>query len=122
MSVLIWSIAMLITIFMGHWVVRGLLSFFQPTTLPAGLPRAGMVIGFLERGLILSFLLLNQPSLIGFILTIKAIYRYGDIQGTNSEKFQISEYFIIGTLASVLYTFIIYLITRQVLGLIASYL
>lgn len=110
--VLVWLVLIFIGVFAGHWVVKGILRFFQPGGLPAGFPKAGMVIGFLERALILAFLIINQPALIGFVLTIKAIYRFGDIQGANDEKFKISEYFIIGTLSSFLFTVFIYAVGR----------
>jgi len=51
--------------------------------------------------------------LIGFVLTIKAIFRYGDIQGDCNTKMKISEYFIIGTLISVLLTVLVYAIFRN---------
>jgi len=78
------------------------------------MPNAGRIIGYLERALILSFLIVDQPTLIGFVLTIKAIYRYGDIQGDCNTKMRISEYFIIGTLASVLMALLTYMIFQQI--------
>lgn len=113
---LVWSVLILVGIFVGHWIVKGVLRFFQPQEFPSGFPKAGMVIGFLERALILAFFIINQPALIGFVLTIKAIYRFGDIQGENDEKFKISEYFIIGTLTSFLFTVLIYAIGRILTG------
>lgn len=103
----------IITVFGNGVIVKILLKPFQPDNLPIGMPNAGRMIGYLERALILTFLIIEQPTLIGFVLTIKAIYRYGDIQGDSNTKMRISEYFIIGTLTSVLLTLFMYLIFRK---------
>ena len=94
------------------------LKIFDTDSLPKGLDNAGKWIGYLERSLVLSFLLIHQYSLIGFILTVKAIYRYGDINGDNSEKMKLSEYFIIGTLASLLLTIFLYQLYLELTGYI----
>lgn len=62
------------------------------------LKRAGTLIGYLERVLILSFVLLEQWAAIGFLLTAKSILRFNDIQG--SEQRSLSEYVLLGTLVS----------------------
>lgn len=98
----------IVTLFAGSFLVTIVLKPFHPADLPAGMKNAGKLIGFLERSLILSFFLMNQMSLIGFILTIKAVYRYGDIQGDPAQKMKTSEYFIIGTLTSLLFTILFY--------------
>lgn len=108
-KLLVFGALYVITVFVNGFIVKWLLKPFQPEDLPAGMPNAGRMIGYLERALILTFLIIDQPTLIGFVLTIKAIYRYGDIQGDCNTKMRISEYFIIGTLTSVLLTLFIYL-------------
>ena len=104
----------IVTVFVNGIIVKFFLKSFQPEDLPVGMPNAGRIIGYLERALILSFLIVDQPTLIGFVLTIKAIYRYGDIQGDCNTKMRISEYFIIGTLASVLMALLTYMIFQQI--------
>lgn len=62
------------------------------------LKRAGTLIGYLERLLILTFVLLEQWEAIGFLLTAKSILRFNDIKG--AEQRSLSEYVLLGTLIS----------------------
>ena len=98
----------LVVVFGGGIVVAWSLRSFDSVPLPDGLPNAGAYIGYLERFLIVVFLLTGTPSLIGFVLTVKAIYRFGDIQGDNTTKMKLSEYFLIGTLISLSWAIGIY--------------
>ena len=59
------------------------------------LQNAGLYIGWLERFLLLTALLLQSPGTAGLILAAKAIARYPEFK---SEHF--AEYFLIGTLLS----------------------
>ena len=61
-----------------------------------GLPKGGMTIGMLERGLIYILILSGQPEATGFLIAAKSILRFGAV----SEDRAASEYVIIGTLAS----------------------
>ena len=56
---------------------------------------AGLYIGWLERFLVVTALLLQSPVTVGLILTAKSIARYPEFK---SERF--AEYFLIGTLLS----------------------
>jgi hypothetical protein len=60
------------------------------------LPGAGRVIGHLERGLILALVLLGQPQGVGLLIAAKSILRFGAVRDDRA----LSEYVIIGTLAS----------------------
>lgn len=64
---------------------------------PPGLPGGGRMIGLLERGLILVLILTGQSQGIGFLIAAKSVLRFSD---TKDDR-RISEYVIIGTLASV---------------------
>lgn len=75
-----------------------LFSSFKPTVKGDSTKKAGAVVGFLERILIVIFLSLNQFSAIGLILTAKSIARYDMI--VKNQEF--AEYYLIGTLTSVL--------------------
>ncbi len=97
----------------GYYPVKWVMLLFRDESLPVGFPRAGAWIGILERSLIWIFLLIDTPALIGFILTIKAIYRYGDIQGDNQEKMRLSEYFIIGTMCSLLWVLAVWYLSLK---------
>jgi len=67
----------------------------------AGEQNAGLYIGWLERFLILTALLLRSPAAVGLILTAKAITRYPEFK---SARF--AEYVLIGTLLSVSLAFV----------------
>jgi hypothetical protein len=63
------------------------------------LASAGKTIGYLERWLVLSFLLLNQFSGIGFLLAAKSVFRFGDL--SKSKDMKLTEYVMLGTLTSI---------------------
>jgi hypothetical protein len=70
-------------------------------TLPAdskaeSLPGAGRAIGLMERGLIFVLVLTGQPEGVGLLIAAKSILRFGAVKDDRA----LSEYVIIGTLAS----------------------
>ncbi len=60
----------------------------------AGLEKAGRYIGYLERILIITFILVDQWIAIGFLFTAKSIFRFEE------SKTGKAEYFLLGTLFS----------------------
>lgn len=62
------------------------------------LPNAGKWIGYLERMLILTFILTNSIEGVGFLLAAKSVFRFGDLNKAND--IQVTEYILIGTLTS----------------------
>ncbi len=70
-----------------------------------GLISGGEVIGYLERTLILTFSIIGQFAVIGFILAAKSIFRFGDLN--NKNKHQLTEYVLLGSLLSVTITSVI---------------
>lgn len=62
------------------------------------LKNAGTYIGYLERCLILTFVLLDQWEAIGFLLTAKSILRFNELHGSHQRP--MSEYVLLGTLLS----------------------
>ncbi|HYK76185.1 MAG TPA: DUF3307 domain-containing protein [Daejeonella sp.] len=62
-----------------------------------GLARAGMWIGFLERFLILTFILIDQYTAVGLLIAAKSILRFNDKEFNTQKK---TEYVLIGTLMS----------------------
>jgi hypothetical protein len=64
---------------------------------PASLPGAGRLIGILERGLIFALVLFGQAAGVGLLIAAKSILRFGVVKDDRA----LSEYVIIGTLASV---------------------
>jgi Protein of unknown function (DUF3307) len=63
---------------------------------PEGLPGGGRVIGMLERGLIYLLVIAGQAEGIGFLIAAKSVLRFGTV----GDDRKVSEYVIIGTLAS----------------------
>ena len=63
------------------------------------LESAGETIGYLERWLIVSFILLNQFSGIGFLLAAKSVFRFNDL--SKSKDMKLTEYIMLGTFSSV---------------------
>lgn len=59
------------------------------------LKHAGMYIGWLERFIVLTAMVLHSPATIGLILTAKAIVRFPEMK-----DLRFAEYFLIGTLLS----------------------
>jgi hypothetical protein len=64
-----------------------------------GLPSAGKYIGWVERALILTFVIAGFDAAIGFLLGAKALVRYPEIKEDSKGYF--AEYFLIGTMTSV---------------------
>ena len=78
------------------FLVRPFAEGLAPAVTAESLPGAGRVIGFLERGLIFTFILLGQPEAVGLLIAAKSILRFGAVKDDRA----LSEYVIIGTLAS----------------------
>jgi hypothetical protein len=91
----------LAVIFGGGYLVRFLTRPLLKRDLPdlgetpGELQNAGMYIGWLERFVVLTALLLQSPATVGLILTAKSIARYPEMKSV-----RFAEYFIIGTLLS----------------------
>jgi uncharacterized membrane protein len=62
------------------------------------LQSAGSYIGILERLFIFLFVVLGQWSAIGFLITAKSVFRFGDLSRAKDRK--LTEYILIGTLCS----------------------
>ncbi len=62
--------------------------------------RGGLLIGFLERGAVALAILAGQPVAIAYVVAIKGLGRYPELK----ESPGASERFIIGTLASMLWS------------------
>jgi hypothetical protein len=88
-------------IFGGGYIVRFLtkpltkqdMSILGETTNE--MQNAGMYIGWLERFVVLTALVLQSPATVGLILTAKSIARYPEMKSV-----RFAEYFLIGTLLS----------------------
>jgi hypothetical protein len=70
-----------------------------------GLVAGGELIGYLERVLILTFTLVGSYAAVGFVLAAKSIFRFGELN--KSDDRVMTEYVLIGSLASVVITILI---------------
>lgn len=78
-------------------IIVYIIQFYKPNNKEDNdTKKAGRMIGTLERIIMLFFLLLNQYSSIGLVLTAKSIARYNKI----SEDKEFAEYYLLGTLLS----------------------
>lgn len=59
---------------------------------------AGEYIGILERLLVFIFIIVNHWEAVGFLITAKSVFRFGDLKESKHRK--LTEYILIGTLIS----------------------
>ena len=91
-----------------HFLVTLILSQYQ---LPdGGLKRAGAIIGILERLFVLTLVLIGEYASIALIFTAKSIARFEELK---NRKF--AEYYLIGTLSSILLAMLVGILTRWLL-------
>ena len=88
--------------------------FMRPWSETAleGLPGGGRIIGHLERGLIFLLVLAGTAEGIGFLIAAKSVLRFGAVK----EESRLSEYVIIGTLASFGWAFAVTLATLALMS------
>lgn len=86
-------------IFGGGYLIRhitkGILKNGSAKT-SAQLGNAGLYIGWIERFLVITAMVMQSPALVGLILTGKSIARYPEFK-----EARFAEYFLIGTLLSI---------------------
>jgi uncharacterized membrane protein len=76
---------------------------------------AGEWIGFLERLMILIFILLGKWEGVGFLLAAKSVFRFGDLKEPKETK--LTEYVVIGTFLSFFIAILTGIITSQLLSM-----
>lgn len=59
---------------------------------------AGKYIGILERILVFIFIIMDHWEAVGFLITAKSVFRFGDLKESKHRK--LTEYILIGTLIS----------------------
>lgn len=59
---------------------------------------AGKYIGILERVLVFIFVIFDHWEAVGFLITAKSVFRFGDLRESKERK--LTEYILIGTLIS----------------------
>ena len=83
------------TIAGGHAVAYLVRQWSDTMATTDSLPNAGRWIGLLERGIIFILIVAGQPAGIGFLIAAKSVLRFDA-----DRKQNVTEYVIIGTLAS----------------------
>lgn len=102
-GVLVTLSAFILTVPAGGILTGKLMTPLAPSADGGGLPGAGKYIGWLERGLILMFVIIGKPEGVGLLLAAKSILRFNDVQNTHLRKH--TEYVILGTLLSFAWAF-----------------
>ncbi|MDZ7373960.1 MAG: hypothetical protein ONB23_08300 [candidate division KSB1 bacterium] len=83
------------------WLLRRVDTPTLRAWVSQGLPGGGRLIGWLERFLITTFVLMGEPTAIAVVLAAKGILRFPEISGRPGEQQRVvAEYVIIGTLLS----------------------
>ncbi|MGJ8616933.1 MAG: DUF3307 domain-containing protein [Sulfitobacter sp.] len=96
----------------GFPAIGYLMAGFQVKNDLEGLENAGKMIGLLERTLIYLMVMIGEPTGIGFLIAAKSILRFDTV----SKDRAVSEYVIIGTLASFGWALVIAFITQVVMN------
>ena len=95
----------------GFPAIGYLMASFSVKDNTEGLENAGKIIGILERTLIYLMVIIGEPTGIGFLIAAKSILRFDTV----SKDRAISEYVIIGTLASFGWALVVAFITQTVM-------
>lgn len=115
-GILILFCAYLVGIFGGAPLVGQVLkniAVSQTPQLEEGLPRAGRMIGMLERGIILTFSFFGDLTSISFVFLAKSMARFRQL-----ENRQFAEYYLIGTLLSFFFALLVAITAEVILGVL----
>jgi len=114
LRLLIVAVAYLLVLFPASMLIKRFLNPWIDQLEPASdsLVNAGAMIGNLERILILTFILLGEYTAVGFVLALKAAYRFKDT-GSHPQ----AEYMLMGTFLSLTITLAIGLTARLFIAL-----
>lgn len=108
----------LIVIFGGSYFVGHFLNPHKnPETDPGstGLSGAGRKIGKVERAIILTLALLGEFGAISFVFVAKSMARFEQLK-----KRQFAEYYLLGTLLSILFALFVALILQGLITILAN--
>ncbi len=108
-------LAILLTSYVSSILMKILLSrWIIEDNADDSLKSAGKYIGILERLFVFAFIVLNQWSAIGLLLTAKSVFRFSDLSRAKDRK--LTEYILIGTLTSFGLAFLIGLLFTYLLN------
>lgn len=112
---LLTTLAILLTSFVSAILMKILLSRWSiEDSSDDSLKNAGKYIGILERLFVVAFIVLNQWSAIGLLITAKSVFRFSDLSRAKDRK--LTEYILIGTLMSFGLAFLIGLLYKYLLN------
>ncbi|MEA1993508.1 MAG: hypothetical protein U9N35_03820 [Euryarchaeota archaeon] len=97
----------LIVIIGGGYLIRWALKRYKREIQLSGLKDAGLVIGMIERVLVLTFVLVGEYTAITIIFAAKSIARFNDLKNR-----KMSEYYLIGTFLSIAFAMIVGIIAK----------
>lgn len=99
-EVLLFTLALLLSTFVSSIAMKVIMSKWKlkEDSTEESLVKAGKYIGVLERLLVFGFIVLNHWNIIGWLITAKSIFRFGDL--TRAKDRKLTEYILIGTLLS----------------------
>ncbi|WP_324669931.1 DUF3307 domain-containing protein [Geochorda subterranea] len=100
--------APLVRLVLQAWQLRPASRAAAPEGGVSEAPGTGMLVGMLERALILTFLLFEATAAVGFVLAAKSIARFKEL-----EDRAFAEYYLVGTLASVVVAVAGFLVLRR---------
>jgi hypothetical protein len=98
-------------VFAGGVLVSRLLASLDLASVRSASPRTGKVIGYLERFIGLTLVLVGEWSALGLLLAAKSIARFREL-----EDREFGEYYLIGTLASLGFAMIVGLAVHRLMG------
>ncbi|WP_196888524.1 DUF3307 domain-containing protein [Aureivirga sp. CE67] len=99
-KLLLLLVAVLLVTTVASIVMKVIISKWRPETMEenGSLEDAGKYIGMLERLFVFCFIITNHWTAIGFLITAKSVFRFGDLSQARDRK--LTEYILIGTLLS----------------------
>jgi hypothetical protein len=84
--------------FVSAVIIKKIMEVFNYPLPNDGIKNAGKYIGMLERLFIFIFVISSFWEGVGFLLTAKSIFRFGDLK--ENKEIKLTEYILIGTLIS----------------------
>ena len=115
---LLYLLAYLVVIFGGSYFVGHFLNPYKsPETNSdsTGLQGVGKKIGKVERAIILTLALLGEFGAISFVFVAKSMARFEQLK-----KRQFAEYYLLGTLLSILFALFIALVLQGLIAILAN--
>lgn len=94
--------AILMSLLLKRWHLSSLTN--------SSLPEAGKWIGYLERILILTFVITGNMEGVGFLLAAKSVFRFGDLN--KAKDIKTTEYVMLGTMTSFAIAIIVGLLVK----------